>query len=268
MFDPIQWRDPSAEMMSRVQSILDSVAGAALPVASDAAPIASCATEARYDATDIGASRAAGTGAKMADQLSGADLERILAKKEQHVNQAASEQAYQQGRGGQAIAEAEDAAQEFRWLTPTAMIKRLIDDRCIHESAAGDENLRKRVEHTMRERLKWPRVKRTSRPQSPRGAAAELAGKRQIGRQLAIAANTRAVEWCCNHGYTIAVQGEQFCDACMSRLSYDERQSILAGDTPREQDRLTVEQLALARQQALEMHRESLRSGQIHAARR
>jgi hypothetical protein len=38
MHNPIQWRDPFAEMMRRVQPILDSVAGAALPIASDAAP--------------------------------------------------------------------------------------------------------------------------------------------------------------------------------------------------------------------------------------
>lgn len=229
------------EHSKRLHNIFGTVAGAALPHA--AAPVAP-ALPAEADC------------AKSGDHLSGDALARMLTAKEQVIRQAASEAAYHQGRGGQAIAEAEDAAQEFRSLSPTAVINRLIADHHLDAIAAKDENLRKRVEYVMRTKLRWAKPKRRSRQRSSPGATAELGGKGIIGRPLSLTRNTAAVEWCFNHGVTIAVPGEQFCHACMERLSHDEREAMLAGDIPRECNRLSPEALRLHRQQALELQRE------------
>jgi hypothetical protein len=236
MHDPIQWRDPYEAMMSRLQPFFDSIAGAALPKAEAAA-------------SDPDSPR-------QPAELYGDALAEMLATAERAAREAAITLAYREGRGGSAEGYGDAATEEFRSLTGGEAVRRLIADRYVAASAAGDEAFRKRVEDTMRRKLRWKARPKGKAPTASPGAVAELAGKRQLSRPMSRNADTTAGNWCRNCGILLAPIGEHWCESCLNRHGAAHLEEVLAGDREPQHTRLADEILEQARQQALQLNRE------------
>jgi len=204
----------------------------------------------------------------LASQLTGDKLFELLQLLERAIRQAARDQACRDHRGGDAEAEANEAARELRSLSGGEMVRRLISDRYIDASAAGDEALRKRVEDVMRRRLNWPKPSRQKRSSASAGAVAELAGKAQLSRPMALYGDTSAVDWCRNCYFTPRESGEEFCAGCRKRHSASHLDAILAGEINAEGSKLSPEVLQQARQQSLDRRRDVAQHKIAAAARR
>jgi hypothetical protein len=236
MHDPIQWRDPYEAMMSRAHRIFDSVAGAALPKAEAAA-------------SDPHLPR-------QPAELYGDALAELLTSAEQAARQAAISLAYREGHGASAEADGGAASDDFRSLTGGEAVRRLIANRLVDASAAGDENFRKRVEDAMRRKLGWKARPKGKAPTASPGAVAELAGKRQLSRPMSLNADTAAGNWCRNCGILLAPIGEHCCEPCLNRHGATYLEEVIAGDREPQHVRLAEEVLEQARQQALDLSRE------------
>jgi hypothetical protein len=218
------------------------------------------------DAT-AGATRAADA-PLLASQLDGDKLYELLPMVERTVRRAALDQAFRDGRGGDADADADEAAQEFRWLKRDEMLKRLISLRHIDPSAAGDDDVRRKIDDVRYRRLKWARPPRCKPSAASAGAVAELAGKRQLSRPMTLRADTSGVEWCRNCYVIPQESGKAFCGACMKRHSASHLEGILAGDEDAEGGNLSPEVLEQARQQSLDRRRDLEQHAIAKAARR
>jgi len=236
MPDPIQWRDPYEAMMSRARDIFDSVAGAALPKAEAAA-------------SDPNLPR-------QPAELYGDALAEILTTAEQAARQSAITLAYREGRGASAEGDGDAASEDFHSLTGGEAVRRLIADRYVAASAAGDEAFRKRVEDTMRRKLGWKARPKGKAPTASPGAVAELAGKKQLSRPMSLNADTTAGNWCRNCGILLAPIGEHWCESCLNRHGAAYLEEVLAGDREPQRTRLAEGVLEQARQQALQLSRE------------
>jgi hypothetical protein len=236
MHDPIQWLDPMEALMARLQPIFDSVAGAALPKAEAAA-------------SDPNSPR-------QPAELYKDALAEILTTAEQAARQSAITLAYREGRGASAEGDGDAAAEEFRSLTSGKAVKRLIADRYVDASAAGDVNFCKRVEDTMRRKLRWKHKPKGKAPKASPGAVAELAGKRQLSRPMSLNNRISAGPRCVNCSVPTLPIGEEFCDDCMSWRGHEYLDEVLSGKRRPDHESLSPELLEQARQQWAEIERE------------
>jgi hypothetical protein len=249
---PVYMETAMQEWEKRVSGYLDAVAGAALKPQTDASD------------HDV----AAASALPQAAELNGEKLARLISAVERTARQAAMDQAFRDGRGGDAEAEANEASQELHSFSGGEMVKRLIADRHIDASCAGDEALRKRVEDVMRRRLKWPKPSKRRPSSASAGAVAELAGKRQLSRPMALRADTSVVKWCRNCYFIPRKSGEEFCTGCLERHSASHLDEVLAGDAEAEGRKLPPEALEEARQQSLDRRRDADQHKLAAAARR